>query len=66
MSNLEDKLSASMNTSRPRASTAKRVPVEPTARQVEVTPGRSSAVKTEEDLNSGIGLGLNPPRIWPD
>ncbi|MCE5387467.1 MAG: hypothetical protein K0041_02670 [Acidithiobacillus sp.] len=66
MSNLEDKLSASMNTSRTRASAAKSVPVEPTAKQVEATPRRRSVAKSDEDLNSGTGLALNPPRIWPD
>ncbi len=63
MSNLEDKLSASIQAPRRRATP------NPAEEKGETPVGTTpSGARSHEptDLNAGGGRGLNPPRIWPD
>ncbi|RCN55940.1 hypothetical protein [Acidiferrobacter thiooxydans] len=66
MSNLEDKLSASLQTQRrrPGTKTGDRDKVGP-AGGAEHAKDRETHVD-EVDLNAGGGRGVNPPRVWPD
>ncbi len=74
MSNLEDKLSASIQTPRRRTggSAAKTAPDAPAAASPEKKPqpAPSSSRRREPagpaDLNAGGGREINPSRIWPD
>ncbi len=67
MSNLESKLSASLQNPRRRPGADKgheagNGPEEKKAAEARApAPGREVA-----DLNAGGGRGVNPPRIWPD
>ncbi len=67
MSNLEDKLSASIQTQRRRPGANKpgegdKGDAAPPAER----PRVQGAGAKEADLNEGGGRGPNPPRIWPD
>ncbi len=67
MSNLEDKLSASIQTQRRRPGTNKpgggeKGEAAPPAEK----PRDQKARPQEDDLNAGGGRSPNPPRIWPD
>lgn len=66
MSNLEDKLSASIQTQRRRPGAGK--PGEADKGDVKpATPNAQEPAGTKEgDLNEGGGRSPNPPRIWPD
>ncbi len=67
MSNLEDKLSASLQTQRRRPGTAKpgegaKSEAAPHAQK----PKDQETRPQEDDLNEGGGRSPNPQRIWPD
>ncbi|WP_298140126.1 hypothetical protein [Acidiferrobacter sp.] len=64
MSNLEDKLSASLQTQRRRPGTK---PAEAERPAAPDAGGKGMATPADEaDLNAGGGRGVNPPRVWPD
>ncbi len=73
MSNLEDKLSASIQTPRRRAAgSAKTAPEAQAAARSENKPRSAATVSSRRepaalaDLNAGGGREINPSRIWPD
>lgn len=66
MSNLEDKLNASLQAQRRRPGTRgsgmdKAAPAEGGNKDKD-----GEARVDEVDLNAGGGRGVNPPRVWPD
>ncbi len=67
MSNLEDKLSASIQTQRRRPGTGKAGEGDKPVTAPPSGTGKGGAGRAEEgDLNAGGGRGPNPARIWPD
>lgn len=66
MSNLEDKLSASLQTQRRRPGT-KTGEGDKSGPAAGAENAKSRETHADEvDLNAGGGRGVNPPRVWPD
>lgn len=66
MSNLEDKLNASLQAQRRRPGT-KSGDIDKVAPAADVKKDQGSGARADEvDLNAGGGRGVNPPRVWPD
>ncbi len=66
MSNLEDKLSASLQTQRRRPGVKTGEGEKPAPAPVSGADKGRETRADEVDLNAGGGRGVNPPRVWPD
>ena len=68
MSNLEDKLSASLQSQRRRPGVKTSETDKPAPAPVSgADKDRGRETRADEvDLNAGGGRGVNPPRVWPD